>query len=750
MASLVVKASPWANKMSKVTFMATDKRLGCFEEEMKARRMVGDERKKEKAALLKKKDMMRQEINDLKAEVAFLRDRSPCEGGESVEVKEAMTEEITKTIVETIEIKQKLWPTPSKGRWMLRRDGGWGSAERRSQSQATDRAFPSRRPAILSIEGKTFTVQIFYKEEPVSDYVRAAVSTVTSIHKLEPPGDILVFMTGQEEVDETVQVIQYEAEDRDDLVAFPLYAGLSHADQERVFSPLPRGKRKVIVATNIAETSLTLEGIVYVVDSGFSKQRFYNPIKDVEALITAPISRASAQQRAGRAGRVRPGKCYRLYTEDAYSYLMSGETVPEIQRSNLTSTILQLKALGIDNIMRFDWLASPAPEAMVRALETIFAIGAIDSNAKLTSPTGFQTAEIPLHPMLGKTLIASCTLGCALEMVTIAAALSVQSIWVPSRGRQKELDEVKFRFAAAEGDHITYLNVFEGFLQSQKSAQWCHRNLINYQALKKVEDIRSQLSKLLQRLGLPVKSCDKDVEVLQKAIATGFFANACQLKPSGERGCYKRIRDGEEVFLHPSSVLFRPLHAMAHVLHPLWRSEDQFECEELDEGFQTYVQRWCGGDVVMLRRLEDDLLAFRNNTGNFTRATAKLREMQLQPVSWWEKYGNGVPTLLLELAAMDLEPMQVNVDKIDIEKVRDIPTIPQEERDLYTLLYEEASTLAHDTRGTRRGRGRPAAASTSAVVGDVSSSCSEEDDESHGDFEEGSDSSDASAQRGSA
>lgn len=432
------------------------------------------------------------------------------------------------------------------------------SAEKRTQSQAGDEASPSKQPAIMSIEGKTFSVQTFYVEEPVSDYVRAAVSTVISIQKLEPPGDILVFLTGQDEVDEASQLIQYEAESiQNDLLVFPLYAGLPRSDQERVFSPTPRGKRKVIVATNIAETSLTLEGIVYVVDSGFSKQRFYNPIKDVEALIAAPISKASAQQRAGRAGRVRPGKCYRLYTEETYTNTMSAETIPEIQRSSLTSTILQLKALGIDNVMRFDWLASPTPEAMVRALETMFAIGAIDSDAKLTSPTGFQTAEIPLHPMLGRTLIASCALGCALEMVTIAAALSVQSIWVSSRGRQKELDEAKFRFAAAEGDHITYLNVYEGYLQSRKSAQWCHKNLINYQALKKIEDIRSQLSRLLQRLGLAVKSCNKDIKVIQKAITTGFFSNACQLKASSDLGCYKRIRDGEEVFVHPSSVLFR-------------------------------------------------------------------------------------------------------------------------------------------------------------------------------------------------
>ncbi|MCO5608829.1 hypothetical protein L7F22_063046 [Adiantum nelumboides] len=186
-----------------------------------------------------------------------------------------------------------------------------------------------------------------------------------------------------------------------------------------------------------------------------------------------------------------------------------------------------------------------------------------------------------------------------------------------------------------------------------------------------------------------------------------------------------RIEETKAIWQEHWDWFHRSLHAVAHVLYSLCRSKDQLECEELEEGFQTYVERWCGGDVEMLRRIEDDLLAFRN-TWHFARATAKLQETQLQLVSWWEKYGNGVLTL----------------------KVRDIPTIPQEERDLYTLLYEETSTPAHDTRGTRRGRGRPAAASTSAVVGDVSSSCSEEDDESHEDSAEGSDSSDASDQRG--
>ncbi|RVW79134.1 putative pre-mRNA-splicing factor ATP-dependent RNA helicase DEAH9 [Vitis vinifera] len=217
-----------------------------------------------------------------------------------------------------------------------------------------------------------------------------------------------------------------------------------------VFSPTPRGKRKVVISTNIAETSLTLEGIVYVVDSGFSKQRFYNPISDIENLVVAPISKASARQRAGRAGRVRPGKCYRLYTEEYFVNEMSAHAIPEMQRSNLVSCVIQLKALGIDNILGFDWPASPSPEAMIRALEVLYSLGVLDDDAKLTSPLGFQVAEIPLDPMISKTILSSNQLGCSEEIITIAAILSVQSIWVSARGAQRELDEAKMRFAAAE------------------------------------------------------------------------------------------------------------------------------------------------------------------------------------------------------------------------------------------------------------------------------------------------------------
>ncbi|KAL0398516.1 UNVERIFIED_CONTAM: putative pre-splicing factor ATP-dependent RNA helicase DEAH9 [Sesamum radiatum] len=399
---------------------------------------------------------------------------------------------------------------------------------------------PRKNPAILSVEGRGFNVEIFYVEEAVSDYIRAAVSTVNAIHDEEPMGDILVFLTGQDDIDAAIQLLTEDSHNRKQgLIVLPLYSGLPRADQDLVFSPTPRGKRKVVISTNIAETSLTLE------------------ITDIENLVVAPISKASARQRAGRAGRVRPGKCYRLYTEEYFINEMSADGIPEMQRSNLVPCVIQLKALGIDNILGFDWPASPSPEALIRALEVLYSLGILDDDAKLTSPAGFQVAEIPLDPMVSKMILASNDYGCSEEAITIAAVLSIQSIWFSVRGAQKELDEAKLRFAAAEGDHITFLNVYKGFIQSGKSSNWCHKNHINYHSMRKVDEIRQQLRRIAQRIGIALKSCEGDMQVVRKAVTAGFFANACRLESFSHNGLYKTIRGSQEVYIHPSSVLFR-------------------------------------------------------------------------------------------------------------------------------------------------------------------------------------------------
>ncbi|KAL9062194.1 MAG: hypothetical protein Q9157_009137, partial [Trypethelium eluteriae] len=281
---------------------------------------------------------------------------------------------------------------------------------------------------IISLEGRMYPVDIHYLEEPAEDYVERAVQTALDIHTQEDEGDILIFMTGREEIDRVIEMITDRAlslpKSTSAILTLPLYAGLSTEQQMYVFEPAPENTRKIIVATNIAEASVTIDGIVYVVDPGYVKLRAFNPTTSISTLTAVPISHASATQRAGRAGRTRPGKCYRLYTEDAYTTLLPAATVPETQRSDLAPVILQLKALGIDNIARFDFLTPPAAELVVRALEWLYALGALDEYAKLTRPMGTRMAELgAVEPMMARVLLSAEGFGCLSEVLSVAAMM---------------------------------------------------------------------------------------------------------------------------------------------------------------------------------------------------------------------------------------------------------------------------------------------------------------------------------------
>jgi ATP-dependent RNA helicase DDX35 len=252
-------------------------------------------------------------------------------------------------------------------------------------------------PAIISIEGRLHPVDVLYSAKPVSNYVEAALQTVLDIHKFEAPGDVLVFLTGQEEIESFIQILNERADDPQlrsaslRLRALPIYAGLPWERQAAVFeAPAPR-TRKVVVATNIAETSITIDGIAYVVDCGFVKVRVFNARLGIEQLVVVPISQAAAKQRAGRAGRNRPGKAFRLYTEETLEKLLAPSQTPEIQRVNLNGVLLQLKALGIDNILAFDFLSKPPVESVVRALEVSKEKRKKKKRESLTSPS------IPLY-----------------------------------------------------------------------------------------------------------------------------------------------------------------------------------------------------------------------------------------------------------------------------------------------------------------------------------------------------------------
>jgi pre-mRNA-splicing factor ATP-dependent RNA helicase DHX15/PRP43 len=230
---------------------------------------------------------------------------------------------------------------------------------------------------LIDVPGRMFPVEVFYSEKPESDYFLAAIKTIMQIHMEEPAGDILMFMTGEEEIENACAEIRNENKKQSggELLVVPLYSSLPPQQQNKIFDEAPptnkKGQhgRKIVIATNIAETSLTIDGVVYVVDPGLSKQKVYNPRLRIESLLVSPISRASAKQRAGRAGRTRPGKCYRLYTKKSFEHDLIENTHPEIMRSNLSSVVLNLKKLGIDDIVHFDYMDPPAPETLMRALE---------------------------------------------------------------------------------------------------------------------------------------------------------------------------------------------------------------------------------------------------------------------------------------------------------------------------------------------------------------------------------------------
>uniref|UniRef100_A0A915KJB3 RNA helicase n=2 Tax=Romanomermis culicivorax TaxID=13658 RepID=A0A915KJB3_ROMCU len=419
---------------------------------------------------------------------------------------------------------------------------------------------------LMSVPGRTFPVEIFYTPEPERDYLEAAIRTVVQIHICEEvEGDILLFLTGQEEIEEACKRIKKEIDNLGseigDLRCIPLYSTLPPNLQQRIFEPAPAKKsngaigRKCVVSTNIAETSLTIDGVVFVIDPGFAKQKVYNPRIRVESLLVCPVSKASAMQRAGRAGRTRPGKCFRLYTEAAYKKEMQEQTYPEILRSNLGTVVLELKKLGIDDLVHFDFMDPPAPETLMRALEMLNYLAALDDDGELTQ-LGSVMAEFPLDPQLSKMLIASCDFNCSNEILSIAAMLSVPNCFVRPAEAKKAADEAKMRFAHIDGDHLTLLNVYHAFKQNHEDVQWCYDNFINYRSLKNADNVRIQLSRIMDRLGLKRTSTDftsRDYYLnIRRALLAGFFMQVGHLERAGN---YLTVKDNQHVQLHPSTVL---------------------------------------------------------------------------------------------------------------------------------------------------------------------------------------------------
>ncbi|KAM7494881.1 hypothetical protein LguiB_029490 [Lonicera macranthoides] len=413
---------------------------------------------------------------------------------------------------------------------------------------------------IFHIPGRTFPVQILYSKTPCEDYVEAAVKQAMTIHITSGPGDILIFMTGQDEIEAVCyalsermeQLVSSTKQTVSKLLILPIYSQLPADLQAKIFENAEDGARKCIVATNIAETSLTVDGIFYVIDTGYGKMKVYNPRMGMDALQVFPVSKAAADQRAGRAGRTGPGTCYRLYTESAYQNELLPSPVPEIQRTNLGNVVLLLKSLKIDNLLDFDFMDPPPQDNILNSMYQLWVLGALNNVGNLTD-LGWKMVEFPLDPPLAKMLLMGEQLGCLNEVLTVVSMLSVPSVFFRPKDRAEESDAAREKFFVPESDHLTLLNVYQQWKANQYRGDWCNDHFLHVKGLRKAREVRSQLLDILKTLKIPLTSCDPDWDIVRKAICSAYFHNAARLKGVGE---YVNCRNGMPCHLHPSSALY--------------------------------------------------------------------------------------------------------------------------------------------------------------------------------------------------
>ncbi|XP_027888190.1 ATP-dependent RNA helicase DHX33 [Xiphophorus couchianus] len=413
---------------------------------------------------------------------------------------------------------------------------------------------------VLYLEGRQHPIQIYYTKQPQSDYLQAALVSVFQIHQEAPQShDILVFMTGQEEIEALARTCRDIAKHLPDscgpMVVIPLYASLPPAQQLRVFQPAPKGCRKVILATNIAETSVTISGIKFVIDTGMVKAKRFNPDSGLEVLAVQRVSKAQAWQRAGRAGREDAGFCYRLYTEKEFDNF-TPMTVPEIQRCNLAGVMLQLMALGIPDVMNFDFMSKPSPEAVRSAVDHLELLGAVErkDGQVLLTTLGKRMASFPLEPRYAKTILLSPDFSCSEEILSIVSLLSVDTVLYNPPARRDEVLAARKKFTSSEGDHMTLLNIYRAFKKVGGNKEWCRENFVNSRNMGLVKDVQAQLREICLKLNLKLESCGADTGNVRRCLAHGMFINAAELQPDGS---YLALDTHQAVAIHPSSVLFQ-------------------------------------------------------------------------------------------------------------------------------------------------------------------------------------------------
>ena len=478
--------------------------------------------------------------------------------------------------------------------------------------------------SVFNIPGRTYPVITTYcnsgkkSDAPTGGYVLRAVDMAMEIHLTEQEGDILVFLTGQTEIERACQELYRRSEQVDyrrdlhcssvnGLMILPLFGSMSSESQRAIFEAAEPGVRKIVVATDIASTSLTINGVVFVVDSGHVKEKRFNAATGLDILQVVPISRSEAQQRAGRAGRTCPGRCYKLYSKAFEQEEMNENTSPEIMRTSLTAVVLLLKTIGIEDVLTFPYLDPPSEQVLLEALRQLYFYDAISSAGEIT-PLGIKMGAFPLAPSLSRVLLYAAEHGSAGALLPVVAMLTVERLFIRP-GNKKHLlkaEEAHSQLRRDGGDDFNVLlHIFIQFKNSRNQKQWCYDQWIHYRSMAAATKVHSQLHLLVSRLeskstasasfdcddagssrkkmkrmgaaehngggsGINHPCCcpvavEHAVRIdVRKALCHGFFNHAAR-----RHGSLFRTMDGHAsaVGIHPSSGLFEEQLALDWVLY---------------------------------------------------------------------------------------------------------------------------------------------------------------------------------------
>ncbi|TAJ19088.1 MAG: ATP-dependent RNA helicase HrpA [Rugosibacter sp.] len=442
-------------------------------------------------------------------------------------------------------------------------------AERFSQHfSSNEKAAP-----VIEVSGRLYPIETRYRpwsEIPVAnassagkgttdrDINEAIVDAVSEAHRAGP-GDVLVFLPGEREIRESAEALRKHSFSTmaPGLEILPLFARQSAAEQARVFSS--HQGRRVVLATNVAETSLTVPGIRYVIDTGLARVKRYSHRNKIEQLQVEPIARAAANQRAGRCGRVSAGICFRLYAEDDFNK-RAAYTEPEILRSSLAGVILRMKSLHLGDVENFPFLEAPAPRMIADGYQLLAELGAIDETTKALTKAGVELAKLPLDPKIGRMILAACEQGCLNEMLIIAAALSVQDPRERPQEQAGSADQAHAKWKDEKSEFLSYLKLWQAadvvwkHETSNKQRQWCRQNFLSWLRMREWRDVHTQLLTLCHEHGWKESQLAGSYEAIHKALLTGLLGHI-GLK-SEEDAHYLGAR-GIKFFIHPGSSLIK-------------------------------------------------------------------------------------------------------------------------------------------------------------------------------------------------